>query len=370
MSANKKEERMKNEVVDIKNKYSELSQRKKDLLFLLIKTYLDTGEPVGSRTVSKLDNVDFSPATIRNEMADLEELGYIYSPHTSSGRIPTDLGYRFYVDNLLINQDKKINKMNEMFVERFDKMEEALKNTAKLLASNTNYATIISSPKNNTNRIKFIQLSKIEKNQILIVIVSQGNIVRNKVIKVKKSVDDKTMLKLNMYLNTALAGIRLEEINLGMFASIKAQIGDDKGIVEEVIKSVIESIKLEDLEVYTSGTTNILKYPELSDNNMARELLAALEDKTRINSIINKGDDDLGIKVYIGEENQSENMKDCAVVTANYNFSDELKGKIGIVGPKRMDYDKVVTALRSVIENLDETYKEKGDEGIAKGKKK
>ena len=346
---------------DAKN-YNELSDRKKDILNAVIKTYLDTGEPVGSRTISKLEGVEFSPATIRNEMADLEELGYIYSPHTSAGRIPTDLGYRFYVDNLIIQTDRKIEDMKSLMIEKYDKMEEILKQAAKLLATNTNYASIISSPKNNKNRIKFIQMSRVEEHELLVVIVSQGNIVRNKLINIEETLNDESLLKLNLVFNTHLAGLRLEDINLGLIAKLNGELPQHNDLIEKIVKSLIESIDLEDLEVYTSGTTNILKYPEIADSSVATELLTALEEKNEIKKIIDQdvnGDKNNSIRVYIGDENSSENMKDCSIVTATYTLDDGLQSTIGIVGPKRMNYEKVMNTIQTLMSELDGIYHKK-----------
>lgn len=339
-----------------------LSERKKDILLAVIRMYLETGEPVGSRTISKLEGVDFSPATIRNEMSDLEELGYIFSPHTSAGRIPTDKGYRFYVDTLMAEKEQKVTEMKELVLEKAGQMEKLLQQAAKVLAVNTNYATMIAAPKNNRNKIKFIQLSELDDLQLLIVIVSEGNIVRNKVIKIRQPFDNEIMLKLNMLLNTYLNGLRMEDINLTLMAKLKEQAGDQSDIIGEIMTALIDAVQLEDIEVYTSGATNILKYPELRDKETASELLAAFEEKQELAELFSRsvpGDGEYPIQVYIGDENSSEAMKDCSVVTATYELDDGLTGTIGIVGPKRMDYRKVMDTLKTLKAELDTVYHSK-----------
>ena len=159
----------------------QLDERKKIILKAIIRNYLETGEPVGSRTISKYTDLNLSSATIRNEMADLEEMGYIMQPHTSAGRIPSDKGYRFYVDQMMLEKDKEVSEMKELLLEKEEKMEHLLKQVAKVLAVNTNYATMISAPQCHQNKLKFIQLSRVDEHQILAVIVAEGNVIKNSI---------------------------------------------------------------------------------------------------------------------------------------------------------------------------------------------
>lgn len=341
----------------------ELGERKKKILQAIIRNYLETGEPVGSRTISKYTDLNLSSATIRNEMADLEELGYILQPHTSAGRIPSDKGYRLYVDTMMEEKDKEVEEMKEMLLEREDKMETLLKQVAKVLAQNTNYATMISAPQINRNKLKFIQLSRVDADQILAVIVIEGNMIKNHMLSVPDGLDDETLLKLNMLLNTHLNGVPIEEINLGLIAALKQQAGIHGAIVGEVLDAVAEIIKEEeDLEIYTSGTNNIFKYPELADNQKASQLISAFEEKHPLSTLVQEtlaDEKSTGIQVYIGEEAPLQNMQDCSVVTATYELEEGMKGTIGIIGPKRMDYDKVVGTLKTLMHQLDDLYKKK-----------
>ncbi len=258
----------------------QLDERKMKILQAIIRTYLETGEPVGSRTISKYTDLHVSSATIRNEMADLEELGYIIQPHTSAGRIPSDLGYRLYVDQMMEEKDREVKEIKEVMLEKVDRLELLLKQVAKVLAVNTNYATMISAPQYQRNKLKFIQLSPLDKMQLLAVIVVEGNILKNTVIALDEELEDETLLKLNILLNTNLNGLSLEEINLGMISKLKEQAGVHSSIVSQVIDTVAEIINEdEDLEIYTSGAKNIFKYPELSDNQRASELISAFEEK-------------------------------------------------------------------------------------------
>lgn len=342
----------------------ELDERKKKILQAVIRNYLETGEPVGSRTISKYTDLNLSSATIRNEMADLEEMGYILQPHTSAGRIPSDKGYRFYVDAMMEEKNREVVEMNEMLVERQDKMETLLKQVAKVLARNTQYATMVSAPQTRRNKLKFIQLSRVDERQILAVIVIEGNVIKNNILNVEEELTDETILKLNILLNTNLNGLTINEINLGMISLMKQQAGIHSAIVSEVIDAVAEAIKAEeDLEIYTSGTNNIFRYPELADQQKASELINTFEEKQLLGELLQDMSDEngsTGIQVYIGAETPVQSMRDCSVVTATYELGDGMKGTIGIVGPKRMDYDKVVGTLRTIQTQLDELYRQGG----------
>ena len=309
-----------------------LDERKVKILDAIIRTYLETGGPVGSRTISKYTDLNLSSATIRNEMSDLEDLGYLITPHTSAGRIPSDKGYRFYVDHLLESKDKEISDMKDFVIEHTEKMEQVLKQVARMLAKTTNYATMISSPKYSGNKVKFIQLSLLDANQLLAVIVMEANVVKNKIIPLRQRLDNEALFKLNLLLNSTLNGLSIPEINLGIISRMKEQAGEYSDIVGVVLDAVAESISQEELEIYTSGATNIFKYPELSES-------------------------ETGIQVYIGNESPIQTMKDCSVVTATYELSEGVKGTVGIIGPKRMDYERVMDSLKELKTQLDGIFR-------------
>ena len=186
---------------------AELDERKRKILKAIIQTYLETGEPVGSRTISKYTDLNLSSATIRNEMSDLEEMGYILQPHTSAGRIPSDKGYRLYVDELMREKEQEVADIKNMVIEKTDRMEKVLQQVVKVLASSTNYATLITGPEYHRNKVKFIQLSKVNEEQLLAVIVVEGNLVKNQMIDLDETINDEQILKLNLLLNTQLNGL-------------------------------------------------------------------------------------------------------------------------------------------------------------------
>ena len=341
----------------------QLDDRKWKILQAIIRNYLETGEPVGSRTISKYTDLNLSSATIRNEMSDLEELGYIIQPHTSAGRIPSDKGYRLYVDTLMEDKEQEVQNMKEILIEKADKMELLLQQVAKMLAQNTNYATMVTTPQYRHRKVKFVQLSEVDEEQILLVIVLEGNIAKNKFITSTQIIEKEMILKLNILLNTFLQGLDITDINLSVIQKMKEQAGAYGSLVSDILDAVAEAINEEDaLEIYTSGATNILKYPELSDTQKASELLYAFEEKKLLTDLITDKREDKenrGIQVYIGDETPIESMKDCSVVTATYEIEEGVYGKVGIIGPKRMDYERVVGTLQNMMSQLDDIFKKK-----------
>ena len=342
---------------------TQLDNRKITILKAIIKTYLETGEPVGSRTISKYSELKLSSATIRNEMSDLEEMGYIIQPHTSAGRIPSDKGYRFYVDQIMHEKDNEVTEFKDMMVQKVDKLELVLKKMAQVLAANTNYAAMISGPSYHKTKLKFIQLSRVEAHKLLVVVVVEGNIVKNTMIDIAEELGEQELLNLNILLNSSLNGLTIEEINLDIISRLKEDAGIHSQVVELVLNEVAEAIKAggEDLQIYTSGATNIFRYPELSEGDKASKLIGTLEHKEMLQEFVyevnTENGGDAGIQVYIGDETPVQSMKDCSVVTANYDLGGGLRGTVGIIGPKRMDYEKVLGTLRNLMSQLDAAFK-------------
>ena len=308
-----------------------LNERKRKILKAIIKTYMETGEPVGSRTISKYADLNVSSATIRNEMSDLTDMGYIIQPHTSAGRIPSDKGYRLYVDELMQEKEAEIEEIRNLM---------------------------------SGSRLKFIQLSRVNELQLVAVVVCEGNVIRNQIIDLDEEMDDETILKLNLLLNTNLNGLPIQDINLGMIARLKEQAGIHSGLVARVLDAVAATIQVDedDLEIYTSGATNFFKYPELSDKTKATELISAFEEKQQLADFVKErmaDTDNTGVQVYIGDELPIDTMKDCSVVTATYELGEGMHGTIGIVGPKRMDYENVVDSLKTLKVELDQVFGKK-----------
>ena len=298
-------------------------------------------------------------------MSDLEEMGYIVQPHTSAGRIPTDKGYRLYVDSMLSAKEEKqlpaASVDNSFLIRRMDRVEELLMQMAKILAANTNYATMITGPRYRKSKLKFIQLSPVGDGKLLAVVVSEGNIVKNNILDIGEDISQESVLQLNLLLNSNLSGLTIDDISLDIISRMKAEDGEHTEIINKVLDAVAESIRGDDkIPIYTSGAPNIFKYPELTGGDKASELISTLEEKTPLGNIVRSGEEEEGrhdIQVFIGDEVPVDSMKDCSVVTATYELGGGVQGKIGIIGPKRMDYEKVVGTLQSTMSQLDDIFR-------------
>ena len=351
----------------IQNYEYDLDDRKQTILKVIISNYLESGEPVGSRTISKLSDLNLSSATIRNEMADLEELGYLIQPHTSAGRIPTDKGYRFYVDRVM-SEKTESEKKEGALLERVDKLESLLMQVAKVLAYNTQYATMVTTPQLRNKQVKFIQLSQVDDEELVAVIVVGNNIAKNKLIKVSRPLSNEEVLKFNILLNTFLQGMSVEQINLELMQTMKKEAGDYADILESIFEGIIDAVReAEEMKIYTSGASNILKFQELGDVSKATALLETFEEQTGLNQLadetLKSGDGENNIQIYIGDEAPVQNMKDCSIITSTYQLPEGAKGTIGIIGPKRMDYRKVVSTLKTLTDELDTIFRNKETRG-------
>lgn len=337
----------------------ELNDRKLRILKAIINDYFETAEPVGSRTLSRHYDLGISPATIRNEMSDLEELGFIIQPHTSSGRVPSDKGYRFYVDMMLQLQKAEFTKL--VYMEELKKsasrIEDLLRTIGQQLAKQTNYTAIISSPHYKTSKIKNIQLIEVEKNEILAVVVTDGNSIKDYMIRLDDDINQVLLNEIAMTMNEQLYGLTLVEVNLDVIHNLKNAHEDNEEVISKVIDVVFKTIReLDDTDINTYGATNILQFPEFNDISKASSLIRALEAKDILKDIINTTieSDDGNVKIVIGAENSIDDLKDCSLITTSYHIGGEKVGAIGIIGPKRMDYDKTVQNLRCLIKSVDE----------------
>lgn len=345
----------------------ELDDRKIMILNAVIKNYMETGEPVGSRTISKLPGCTLSSATIRNEMYDLEEMGYLLQPHTSAGRIPSDQGYRFYVNEILKETDSEMQALKRQFVARVDRLESVLRRMARIAADHTNYAAVISGPCTSRAPIKLLQLSKVDDNRLLVVLVLEGNLISNRILSLDRELAEAELLQLNILLNTRLSGVCLQDAEDELLKRLLLDAGESRELVAYLLTELRRMLaEEEELQIYTSGATNVFRYPELTDGGAAKRIISTFEQKKRLKRIVidaveQAGDEQEDIQVFIGEESPVPEMNDCSIVTARYDLGSGLRGTIGIVGPKRMDYKKVLNTLHDLMREMDENFG--GDDG-------
>jgi len=338
----------------------ELSDRKKVILQSIIEEYIENAEPVGSRTISKRVDLGLSSATIRNEMADLEELGYLLSPHTSAGRIPSDAGYRFYVNELMHRyrmDHEDVIKLRRYFTAGVLQLDRLIHEASRAISGLTNYTTIAVTPELRRSYVKRFELVPVDPHCALLVLITNDGVVKNRMINTEE--DESALRRISAVLNDKLAGLTLEDITMTKLAEIEKIIGSKTNILMPILQFVHQTIgELNGSEIYVENPQHILNHPEYHELAKAKQLIALLEDKESVKHAIEQGDSDQKINIVIGQENEIDQMKDTSLVTAKYLIGDRTLGKIGIVGPTRMNYAKVVSALGSISESLDEIINE------------
>lgn len=320
----------------------ELGERKSRILQAIVQDYIETAEPVGSRTISRKHIPELSSATIRNEMADLEEMGYLCQPHTSAGRIPSDLGYRVYVDNMLKRYRFTLSEMEQMQLALSRKLHEANKMAAELssvLSHLTNYTAVAASRRSVQSGIRSFQLMPMDGNKILAIIVTDDGTVKNKMFFVNEHLESGIIIKLSEILNRRLAG-RAPDVTIAEIEKLKSE---SSGFASEVLSYAAECL-VEEGDVSVDGSINLLNHPEYADIHKAKEILEFMNDKQNLSPLVLTPLGDGEIKVLIGHENPLEQFKDCSVILCSYNIKGK-SGSIGLVGPTRMDYSKVISML-------------------------
>ena len=333
-----------------------LNDRKIQILQAIINDYIETAEPVGSRTIAKKYNLGISSATIRNEMSDLEEMGFIMQPHASSGRIPSDLGYRLYVDHLMQKRELSMDEqgyLQSVIARDISQIDYLMEETAKVISALTNYTTFISEPVGLRARIKQIRLLPLDYSSVLLVIVTEDNFMKNHVIKMGTAPAENKIFEIGMYLNQAFQGCALEQIDQSVIHHLQEELGEYKGLLAPILRALESTMQAaEKVQVHMSGTKNILAFPEFSDITKAKSLFQTLEEKDVLVTLLEEGKSN-DMQILIGSENTVQGMQDCSVITATYKLSDDTRGTIGIVGPTRMDYSQVVSVLNGMVKNIE-----------------
>lgn len=336
-----------------------VDKRKLKILEAIVKSHIETGEPVGSRNLSKNFDLGVSSATIRNEMADLEELGYLLQPHTSAGRIPSDLGYRLYVNEILPNIDLESNTiMENEFTKNFNHLNDLLKYTVGLLSKTTNYISVAITPSSKTTIVEKIELIKLGNMTIMLILIPKIGRARNKTMRVKKEITDEELRILIEYLNNKYKGVEKEDIYSEILGEIYRLLNDKK-CSQDYIKDIInEILSFQDEDLFFEGISNIFNYPEYGDADRVREVFKLLEDKHKLKETIDfQSNDPSGIVVKIGDENSQEELKKSSIITVVYTLDGDTIGKISVLGPTRMDYIKVITIMKSVSNQINNIIK-------------
>ncbi|HZJ58252.1 MAG TPA: heat-inducible transcriptional repressor HrcA [Clostridia bacterium] len=326
----------------------ELGERKLHILQAIIDDYIISGEPVGSRTIAKKSGIAISSATIRNEMADLEEMGYLEQPHTSAGRIPSDKGYRLYVDRLIKAEGLSINEakyIKDIYDRKTRHIEQVIFQTSKILSDITNYTAVVLGPKLSRVLIKHIQLVPIDAYYALLMVVTNTGIVKDAIISIPQGVGMDYLARISNILNDLFKDQSLGEISLEPLIEMREGMIQNRDFFNSLVDALTESIDIGDIsEVYLGGMTNIFNYPEYHDIFKAKEFLNLMEQKELLYRLLARSQDN-GVSVTIGEENQCEELREYSIITATYNINGKTLGTMGIIGPTRMEYSKTISVM-------------------------
>ncbi|MCL6443551.1 MAG: heat-inducible transcriptional repressor HrcA [Alicyclobacillus sp.] len=336
-----------------------LTQRQKLILNAIVEDYVRSAEPVGSRALSKHDHIHFSAATIRNEMADLEDMGLLDQPHTSAGRIPSQKGYRFYVDNLMsmVELDAKtVAALREVFVQRMNEVERIIQQTAIVLSELTQYTSIVLGPKLQKGKIKHIQLIPLNRGSAVAILVTDSGHVENRHVQLSEDISANEVVQMVNLFNERLVGVPLAKMRSHVHQEVAKELAAVIGHYEDALTVLDELASIDEAaeeRVFVGGTTNILAQPEFRDVDKVRPLLAMLERAEAAQQLLPVGQ--VGLQVRIGNENPVAMLQDCTVVSATYSVGDTPIGTVGLLGPTRMNYARVMRILDYVSQRLSET---------------
>ncbi len=338
-----------------------LDERKRRVLLSVIDDYIETAEPVGSRTLARKYDLGVSAATIRNEMADLEMLGFLEHLHTSSGRVPSAKGWRFYVDGLLpprqvSDEEKAI--IDEWYRKKVQRLDEVFHETAKLIANVTKSVAIVVAPQIQEAAFRCLQFLPLDKNRSIAVLLTDAGFVENKIVDMPDGATFEDFRRLAETVNELLAGKALKSVGESL-KQIRDAINDAKlyDAAEELIYRALDGCKAERL--YLGGTRQLLEQPEFRDVARVKNILLVLEEEEIIKDIL-RAHRGAGLNVSIGRENEDEQIKDCSIVTASYHMGRELLGTVAVLGPTRMQYGKAIALLNYLNDNMTQIVKKIG----------
>lgn len=342
----------------------DLGQRKKKILKAIIEEHIFSARPIGSRTLAKKYDFGVSSATIRNEMADLEDLGYLEQPHTSAGRIPSDKGYRFYVDVLMDDKGYSPEQFQGSLKDLYQEMkgmQGLISETARMVSRLTRYATMVSEPRLEESRIKKLQFVRVNSGSLLVILITDTGIVNDKIIKMKNNLKEKQVRYVNKFLMEQLKGRKLIDINDAFIAKLEKRLLKQVNLSREFFVALSQELDKiahpRDLKIYIGGTSYILEQPEFSDLDTLKKVLNIFDEKERLRQMIADSSDE-GLEVRIGHENKLKEMHNCSIVLAAYSLGERAKGKIGVVGPTRMEYPRVISTVDFVSRVLGEIISE------------
>lgn len=344
-----------------------LDVRKMNILRAIIDDYILTASPVGSRTLSKREDIELSPATIRNEMSDLTELGFLEQPHTSAGRVPSEKAYRLYVSNIMDRAritDEEAEYIKQHLAKRVNEVGDVIKETARMLSGITNYTSVVQSPQLRNARLKHISLIPVTEGSALAVVVTNSGSTSSTMLTVPNGITSSDLEKISKLMNDRVVGYRLTDIHKTLLPMLREEIGEQADSVAEMLENIDSDLSKQNVEVV--GASKMLDYPEYSDVAKARSFLSEIERGEIFKEVLSDGNG-VEMTVRIGNENDNPELKDCSVITVSYSVGGEQVGSMGVIGPTRMDYGRVVAVLKFMSENLSEVLSKMiGESGTKK----
>lgn len=341
-----------------------LDDRKKRILEAIIEEYNNTAEPVGSGKIASDYNLGFSPATIRNEMASLEELGYLEQPHTSAGRVPSSKGYRLYIDDIMKEKNltaKEKAVIDEVLQDNITKIESLIKEATNVLSKLTNYASIAMGPEADMCSVEEIKLVKIGNNRLMIVILADTGVIKESIVKYDGEIPEENIEVFNNYLNYKLKGRNFKEIYENIDSYVEQELYNINNSIMPLVVEINNLLIDSPSDVYMEGATNMLALPELKKSETLKNFLNIIETKDAIKELLKSGYDG-NINVYIGQETSFEDLKDFTIITYKQILNDKEVGTIGIIGPKRMDYKKVIPTIKYIGDVIQQKLNQGGKE--------
>ncbi len=338
----------------------DLSERKLRILQAIVGDFISSAEPIGSRTLSKKYDMGISPATIRNEMSDLEEMGFLTHPHTSAGRVPSDKAYRLYVNNLmkryeLPEMEKQI--ISEKLTKNLSELEKTIQHAATLLSELTNLTSFAITPNQEANRLKYINFLPVDDRTVVLMIVTESGKVSNTAIKLSHGYTEDNLRLLSKVMTYNYKGKALSDIvRIDIIKAFESDIEAMSKLVDTIRPNFVNTLEnMLNVDLYMDGLTNIFSIPEYNDIEKAKIFLEMIQKKKHFTDVLINRDN--GMIITIGNENQEDIMKDCSLITATYHINGKLVGKLGVIGPMRMKYDEVTSVIEYITDNISQSFK-------------
>ena len=323
----------------------QFSERTRRILHDLIDEYIHTGSPVGSQTLAR-KGIDLSPATLRNIMAELEEMGYLFQPHVSAGRVPTEKALRFYVDSIL--EVRILTRAEREIIQqqyRYTEMEltALLKDTSQILSSISRNISVVVIPKFIYTVFKLMEFISVSRNRVLVIFVSQSGVVQNKIVEVEEDIPQAELDKYARYLNELLKGLTLQEVKQKIVEEMQKEKNRYDLLLSKALSLSTKALEIdEQAEIYVDGKLNLLEYPEFSEVKKMKRILQTIEEKERLLKLLNKAIEAQGVQIFIGSENELQEMEGCSFITSTYSRENHVLGALGVIGPTRMDYERII----------------------------